>query len=199
MCSSESSGRGSSASTRIRHERQFGGRAAPPATASASSSTSSSTSNIATGTDYDIAMTRAATLAQDRERRHAGATQQAGPGVQAEERARAHRSFALTAADGQCFGSLGGFSHHACGTNGTSSRARGGGRTPQFAVGTSGEECVRRCEECPRCGFASFSLLLRRCTWHGPERCDMSRLEKRWELWSYSTVRVRNASAVAQA
>ena len=150
----------------------------------------------ASGDAFDIAMTRAATLARERDRRRSGAAQQAGAGAQVAEQVRAHRRFALAAADGQCFGSSGSFSPQACGINGTGRGAAGSRRAPQFSVLTSGEECVRRCEECPRCGFASFSLLLRRCTWHGPTGCDIARLEHRWELWSYSTVRVRNVSLV---
>jgi hypothetical protein len=149
------------------------------------------------GDAFDITMARTAELAAEPTRRRAGALKQAGEGRAVAEQADAFRTFARTAPEGQCFGSYGRFSEHLCNpAHDANKHATAGGKghrqpEPQFTVGVSGEECVRACESCGRCGFASFSLALRRCTWHPPERCNITRLERRWELWSYRTRKVR--------
>ena len=138
---------------------------------------------------FDVMMEASLGEARSEARRRDGALLQARAAASGVARDVAeHHAFALAAADGQCFGSTGDFGPQACAVGGPP--RRGGA---QFAPGvTSGAECVRRCERCRACGFASFSLLLRRCTWHRAGGCNISRLEKRWELWSYSTVQVQH-------
>ena len=138
---------------------------------------------------FDVMMEASLREARSEARRRDGAAQQARAAGEGgvEREVASHHAFTLAAKDGQCFGSTGDFGAQACSVGGPARPGRA-----QFMTLSSGAECVRRCEGCPACGFASFSLLLRRCTWHRPDGCNISRLDKRWELWSYSTMQVQH-------
>lgn len=60
--------------------------------------------------------------------------------------------------------------------------------------------CINLCVRCPRCRWISYSLMLQLCTWH--HTCDPgvngSRLDRRYEMWTYRSLRVRTDEAAPQ-
>jgi len=101
----------------------------------------------------------------------------------------------VQALDGQCKGSTGASSSRgACSPN-TSEWAPWNTLRPLLRERVSSPEgCEKLCRRCARCNYVSYSWMMRVCTW--AHACNTSRLDKRWELWTYRTWRVSSTSGV---
>jgi len=104
------------------------------------------------------------------------------------------------ALEGKCRGSSGAFDEASCAeaSQETSRHIPLDKPLPPHAARMGVEsitQCVRLCEGCPRCRWASYSLMLQMCSWH--HTCEPgvngSNLDRSSEAFTYRTVRVHAA------
>lgn len=102
------------------------------------------------------------------------------------------------AQDGQCKGSTGAYgTRAACSSNSSEWLPIHTLRPLIREHISSPEACEKLCRRCARCNYVSYSWMLRVCTWQ--EACNMSRLEKRWELWTFRTWRVTKTEGLIKS
>ena len=110
-------------------------------------------------------------------------------GLERTKQVEAFYNFSLGSSEGLCAGSSGAFDNATCDASGTVHARKRAAPAPPFAVADTGDECVQLCLGCARCGFASFSLALRRCTWHR-RADDACKRDRRADSWTFQTKRV---------
>lgn len=54
------------------------------------------------------------------------------------------------------------------------------------------EACISLCQQCQRCQWVSYSLMLKLCSWS--PSCDVGNLDRRYEMWTYKSFRLTKSN-----
>ena len=94
-----------------------------------------------------------------------------------------------TLVEGICRGATGYIAPAACAANASVPWPASPPKRPPKREISSAAACVRMCLGCPRCRWASHSLLLQLCALH--HTCSNATAESRWHYFTFRSVRVR--------